>query len=135
MTLHVPGSQPKPGGTPARKLVFMVTHGPEHPETATIPFAMAVAAQAGGVEVVMGFQVEGVRLLQRGVAEGVAAPGFVPLKQLMDIYHSNGGVYYACGPCTATRGITAEEFVDGAQVVNAPVFIEQFLTAQNVLVY
>jgi predicted peroxiredoxin len=135
MTLHVPGSQPKPGGMPARKLMFMVTHGPEHPETATIPFATAVAAQASGVDVVMGFQIEGVRLLQRGIAEGVAAPGFVPLKELMDIYHSNGGVFFACGPCVASRGIQTESFIDGAQVMNAPVFIEQFLTAQNVLVY
>jgi predicted peroxiredoxin len=113
----------------------MVTHGPEHPELATIPFATAVAAQAGGVDVVMGFQVEGVRLLERGVAEGVAAKGFVPLKELMDIYRSNGGVFYACGPCVAAREIKTEDFIDGAQVVNAPVFIEQFVTANNVLVY
>jgi len=135
MTLYTPGSQPKSGKAPARKLVFMVTHGPEHPETATIPFAMAVAAQAGGVEVVMGFQVEGVRLVERGVAEKVAAPHFTPLKDLMDIYHSNGGVYYACGPCVATRDIATENFVEGAQVVNAATFVEQFITANNVMVY
>ncbi len=33
------------------KLVFMVTHGPEDPELATIPFVMAVAALASDVEV------------------------------------------------------------------------------------
>ena len=134
MTLHVPGSQPQQPAR-ARKLVFMVTHGPEHPEAAAIPFAMAVAAQAGGIEVVMGFQIEGVQLLRKGVAEQAAAPGFVPLKDLMDIYHSNGGVFYACGPCVATRGIQPEDFIDGAQVVNAPTFVEQFVTATNVLVY
>ena len=46
------------------KLVVMVTHGPEDPELATIPFAMAGAAVASDVEVVMGFQGEGCVLLQ-----------------------------------------------------------------------
>jgi predicted peroxiredoxin len=114
---------------------MMVTHGPEHPEAATIPFAMAVAAQTAGIEVVMGFQIDGVKLLKRGVAEEVNAPGFVALKELMNIYHGNGGVFYACGPCIASRGITQADFIDGAQVVNAPVFVEQFVTADNVLVY
>lgn len=119
----------------SRKLVFMLTHGPEEPERATIPFAMAVAAQAAGIEVVMGFQVEGTRLLKKGVAEEVAAPGFVPLKELMAIYISNGGKFLACGPCVASRGIDAADFVGGAIVVNAPTFVEQFVTATNVLVY
>ena len=118
-----------------RKLVFMVTHGPEHPEAATIPFALAVAAQAAGVEVVMGFQIKGVRLLKKGAADKVAAPGFVTLKELIDIYRGNGGVFYACGPCLASRGIKPEDMIDGAQVVNAATFIEQFVTASNVLVY
>ena len=119
----------------ARKLVLMVTHGPEHPEAATIPFVLAVAAQSAGVEVVMGFQIEGVTLLQRGVADNVTAPNFVPLKDLVEIYRSNGGVFYACGPCVASRGIKPEDFIPGAQVVNAATFIEQFVTATNVLVY
>jgi len=117
------------------KLVFMVTHGPEEPERATIPFATAVAAQAAGVEVLMGFQVEGVLLLQKDAAEGVAAPGFVPLQELMDIYRANGGRFYACGPCVASRRIDPETFVDGAAIVNAPTFVEQFVTATSVLVY
>jgi predicted peroxiredoxin len=119
----------------SRKLVFMVTHGPENPERATIPFVLAVAAQAAGIEVVMGFQVEGVLLIKKGCAEEVAAPKFVPLKDLLDIYTSNKGKLYACGPCVASRGIEPADLVEGASVVNAPTFVEQFVTATNVLVY
>ena len=61
------------------KLVIMVTHGPEEPELATIPFVMAGAAVASDVDVVMGFQGDGCRLVQKGVAEtvtwAVTAPG------------------------------------------------------------
>ena len=41
------------------KLVIMVTHGPDEPELATIPFVMAGAAVASDVDVVMGFQGDG----------------------------------------------------------------------------
>jgi predicted peroxiredoxin len=119
----------------SRKLVFMVTHGPDDPERATIPFAMAVAAQSAGIEVVMGFQVEGALLLKKGVADSIAAIGFVPLKELIDIYRAGGGKFYACGPCVASRHIMPDDFIEGATVVNAPTFIEQFVTANNVLVY
>jgi uncharacterized protein len=120
----------------ARKLVFMVTHGPEEPERAILPLSTAVAAQAAGVEVVLGFQAEGVLLLKKGVADSVRAEGFVALRDLMDIYESNGGKYWACGPCVASRAIEPErDFIEGASVVNAPTFIEQFVTATNVLVY
>jgi intracellular sulfur oxidation DsrE/DsrF family protein len=53
----------------------------------------------------------------------------------MDIYSSNGGKYLACGPCLASRDIDIADLVDGASIVNAPTFVEQFITATNVLVY
>jgi predicted peroxiredoxin len=56
------------------KLVIMVTHGPDDPELATIPFVMAGAAVASDVDVVMGFQGDGCRLVQKGVADTVTAP-------------------------------------------------------------
>ena len=67
----------------AEKLVFMVLHGPSHPEHATIPFVMACAALASDVEVVMGFQADGVELVRAGVADGIAAAGFPPLAKLL----------------------------------------------------
>jgi len=73
------------------KLVIMVTHGPEDPELATIPFVMAGAAVASDVEVVMGFQGDGCRLVQKGVADSVTAPEFAPLSGLLDSVREFGG--------------------------------------------
>jgi predicted peroxiredoxin len=120
----------------AEKLVIMVTHGPESPERATIPFVMATAAQASDVEVVMGFQADGVMLVKKGVAEGVAAPAFPPLKTLLDAYIEAGGVLLACGPCVKSRGINPEtDFVDNTKVVNAGTFVKECTEATNVLTY
>jgi predicted peroxiredoxin len=120
----------------AEKLLFMVTHGPEAPERATIPFVMATTAQASDVEVVMGFQDEGVILAKKGVVEGIEAPGFPPLKTLFDAYIEAGGKLLVCGPCVKSRGINPEtEFVEGAKVVNAATFIKECTEATNVLTY
>jgi predicted peroxiredoxin len=118
------------------KLVFMVTHGPDHPEHATIPFVMAGAALASDVGVVLGFQANGVELVRRGVAETVAAPGFPPLAKLLDDVRALGAQLLVCGPCINSRGIVApDDLVDGAEVVAAGRFIAEITSATNSLVY
>jgi predicted peroxiredoxin len=120
----------------AQKLVLVCTHAMDDPEHATIPFVLATTAQAMDVEVVLGFQGEGVRLASKGVVEGIAAPGFPPLKDLFAAYREAGGEFLVCGPCAASRKIDPKiDFVEGATVVNAPTFVKEFITATNVLVY
>ena len=117
------------------KLVFMVTHGPADPELATIPFVMAGAALASDVQVVMGFQADGVELVKRGVAETVAAPEFAPLAKLLADVRELGGLLLVCGPCVKSRGITPADLVDGAEIVAAGRFIAEITSATNSLVY
>ena len=119
----------------AEKLVFMVLHGPSHPEHATIPFVMACAALASDVEVVMGFQADGVELVRAGVADGVEAAGFPPLAKLMRDFRELGGTMLVCGPCINSREIAATDLVEGAEVVAAGRFIAEITSATNSLVY
>jgi predicted peroxiredoxin len=117
------------------KLVFMVLHGPSHPEHATIPFVMAGAALASDVEVVLGFQADGVELVRKGGADGVEAPGFPPLAKLMNDVHELGGKLLVCGPCLKSRGIGPDDLVEGAEVVAAGRFVAEITSATNSLVY
>jgi predicted peroxiredoxin len=120
----------------SEKLVFMVTHGPDDPELATIPFVMAVAALASDVEAVLGFQADGVRLVAKGVVEQVEAPSFPPLAKLLADYRELGGTLLVCAPCLKSRGITApDDLVDGAEVVAAARFVAEVTSATNSLVY
>ena len=120
----------------AEKLVFMVTRGPGEAELATIPFVMAAAALASDVAVVMGFQGDGVELVRSGVADTVAAPGFPPLRKLLDDVRELGGLLLVCGPCINNRGIKApDDLVDGTEVVAAGRFIAEITSATNSLVY
>jgi predicted peroxiredoxin len=120
----------------AEKLAIVCTCGPEDPEKATIPFVLATAAQASDIQVVMGFQINGVLLVKKGLAEHVFAAGFPPLKELMDIYIEAGGKMYVCGPCVNSRKLDPEkDFVEGATVVNAATFVKEYTEATNVLNY
>lgn len=119
----------------AEKLVFMVTHGPEDPEHATVPFVMAAAALASDVAVVMGFQGSGVELVQCGIAETVAAPEFPPLAKLLADVRELGGQLLVCNPCIKSRGISPADLVEGAEVVAAARFIAEITSATNALVY
>lgn len=118
-----------------QKLVIMVTHGPEDAELATIPFVMAGAAVASDVEVVIGFQAEGVRLVQKGIADKVQAPEFLPLAKLMQDIRDLGGTFLVCGPCIKSRQISPEALIEGADVVAAGRFIAEITSATNSLVY
>ena len=117
------------------KLVFMVLHGPDEPEHATIPFVMAGAALASDVEVVIGFQADGVELGRDGGVDSVEAAGFPPLAKLLADFRELGGLLLVCGPCLKSRGITPDDLVDGAEVVAAGRFVAEITSATNSLVY
>jgi len=119
----------------SEKLVIMVTHGPDDPELATIPFVMAGAAVASDVEVVLGFQADGVLLVRQGVAETVEAPEFTPLAELLKTIREFGGKLLVCGPCVKSRGITQADLVEGAEIVAAGRFVAEITSATNSLVY
>ena len=118
-----------------KKLVLMVTNGPENSELATIPFVMAVTAQASDVEVLMGFQGNGVMLTIKGMVDHVTASGFPPLKDLLKTYIDAGGKLYVCGPCVGSRKIAQQDMVEGATIVGAATFVSECVAATNVLVY
>jgi predicted peroxiredoxin len=117
------------------KLVIMVTHGPDEPELATIPFAMAGAAVASDVDVVLGFQGDGCLLVKKGVAETVAAPEFAPLGGLLETIHDLGGKLLVCSPCVKSRGLSEDDLVEGAEIVAAARFVAEVTSATNSLVY
>ena len=117
------------------KLVIMVTHGPDEPELATIPFAMAGAAVASDVDVVMGFQGDGCQLMRKGVADTVAAPEFAPLGDLLSTIHELGGQFLVCSPCVKSRGLSEDDLVEGSEIVAAARFVAEITSATTTLVY
>ncbi len=119
----------------AKKLVFVITHGPDEPEKVTVPFTMAVACQSEGAEVAIGLQGAGAGLAAKGAADKVAFPGCAPLKELFEAFRSYKGKMYTCAPPLDFRHISTNNLIEGVSVVHAEKFAELYLAADNVLVY
>ncbi len=119
----------------SEKLVVIVTESPDNQEKATIPFVMATAAQSMDAEVTIILQADSVLLAKKGVAENVNAPGFMPLKQLLNTFLELKGKLLICTPCVKARGITGDDLIQGSELIAAATVISESLSANAVLNY
>ncbi|NTV82313.1 sulfur reduction protein DsrE [Chlorobaculum thiosulfatiphilum] len=117
------------------KLLIISTIGPENPEKASLPFVLATASQALDIEVTMFLQSSAVILARQGEAEKVNAPGFQPLKEMLDTFLEMGGKLYLCSPCLAQRNIGHEELIEKAQIGAAGTLVVSVMGASQVVTY
>src|SRR5689334_9748731 len=82
------------------------------------------AAVGSGKETMVFLSVEGVRLAQRGFAEGIHEEGFAPLRELMDNFAKAGGTIYVCSPCFKKRKLDENNLVSGASIVGGAKLVE-----------
>jgi uncharacterized protein involved in oxidation of intracellular sulfur len=117
------------------KVVIIATHGPEHPERATLPFVMGTAALVMEAEAIVILQSTGVLLAKKGCYEHIFAPGLAPLHELVEVFVEQGGKILVCTPCLHEREITDDMLVDAAELVAAGRAIQETLEASAVLNY
>jgi predicted peroxiredoxin len=68
----------------AGKLCVSLTHAKDNADKATVAFVIANAAVGSGKETLVFLSIEGVRLSQKGYADGIHEEGFAPLRELME---------------------------------------------------
>jgi predicted peroxiredoxin len=117
------------------KLVFILTHGEEDAEKATLPVVMAVTALASDIQATVVLQSSAVWLAKKGFARIIHENPFPPLVDLMGQFLDAGGRLLVCQPCLRKRNIEPGELIEGAVIVNAPTIIKEVAEATNVLTY
>lgn len=108
----------------AGKFCVNLTHSTDDTDRATVGFVLANAAAGSGKETLVFLSVEGVRLAQRGVADGIHEAGFAPLRELMDNFAKAGGTIYVCSPCFKKRKLDENNLVAGATIVGGAKLVE-----------
>jgi len=108
----------------ATKFCVNLTHSTDNTDRATVGFVLANAAVGSGKETLVFLSIEGVRLAQRGVAEGIHEEGFAPLRELMDSFAKGGGTIYVCSPCFKKRKLDEHNLVAGATIVGGAKLVE-----------
>lgn len=118
-----------------KRITYLCTHGPEDAEKATLPFAMAIGAQAMDMDVVVILQSAAVGIAVKGVAEHIFAGGMAPLKDQMDEYLGNGGEIVVCSACLTARKLESGHLLAEVKVVSVSWLNSEFSASNNVVCY
>jgi len=117
-------------------LVF-VTSGPETPQRCATPFYMANIAAAMDSDATIVFQIDGVLLMKKGVAEGITAKEGG--NRIIDFIHEakEAGVEMkVCSAALQLHDMTEDDLIDECDgVVGAAWMTDQGLEADLVLCY
>jgi predicted peroxiredoxin len=108
----------------ANKFCVNLTHAKDNTDKATVGFVLANAAVGSGKETMVFLSIEGVRLAQKGFADGIHEEGFASLRELMDNFVKGGGTIYVCSPCFKKRKLDENNLVAGASIVGGAKLVE-----------
>jgi predicted peroxiredoxin len=109
------------------------THGKDDVERASLAFVVANVARSSNQETTVLLTIEGVRVATKGYTDGLQAHGFAPLGELIEQFIAAGGQVWACGACTKPRDITAEDLIDGVEIVGAATAVEALVNGAKTL--
>jgi predicted peroxiredoxin len=101
------------------RFIAQATHGREDQERATLPFIVANVAASADQEAIVLLTIEGVWLATKGYADDIHHEGLPPLREVVSALVASGGQIWACNACTKPRGITADDLIEGAQIIAA----------------
>ncbi len=117
-------------------LVF-VTSGPETPQRCATPFYMANIAAVMDNEAQIIFQIDGVLLMKKGVAEGIVAKeGGKSIIEFIREAKEAGVEMKVCSAALQLHDMTEDDLIDECDgVVGAAYMTDQGLDASMVLCY
>ncbi|MHA1973624.1 MAG: DsrE family protein [Candidatus Hodarchaeales archaeon] len=106
-------------------MLIVASNGPEVAERCYMPFIVGATAQAMDVEVAIFFIMDGVVLMQKGMAKRVKAPGYPPLDKTIEEFMEAGGKVYICSNSQNFRKISPDKgFVKGVEIAGAAKLVE-----------
>lgn len=114
-----------------------VTHGPQMPQRCATPFYMANMAAAMDHEARIVFQIDGVLLMKKGVAENLMAmEGGKLIIEFIREAKQAGVEFYCCSAALQLHGLSEEDLIEECNgIVGAAWMMDQALEADLVLNY
>ena len=117
------------------KFMVSLTEAKSNTDKATVAFVVANASVASGQETVVFLSTEGVRLSQKGYADGIHEEGFAPLRELMDNYINAGGTIWVCSPCFKKRSLDESKLTGNTTIVGGAKVVEFLTTGGTSVTY
>jgi predicted peroxiredoxin len=126
---------PQPGPAEPQRFMLIGLTGPENPSRSSLLLAWAAALAEAGHTVRLELAGDGTLLMDRQLADSLAAPGLPPLRSILQKVEDHGVPIFLCRPCAVARGIEDAD-LDGrnAQFTNAQAMAAAMAWASKVLV-
>lgn len=105
--------------TETAKYLINVQDGINNLERATIAMVLATTASKDS-DAALFVTSDATNMFVKGAVNGLAADGHEPIADLMSQFMGNGGKVWVCPICVKTKGIQADELVDGVEIAGAP---------------
>lgn len=102
-----------------QKILINWRDGASDPEQATVTLILAVTSSKS-CETAVFVAAEASELVRKGAADGIQAPGYEPLADLLQAFLANGGRLWLCPACVKAKGIDEAQLLDGVEVAGAP---------------
>lgn len=121
----------------AQKVVVVMTSGPSQPDRCATPFFMAALFAAMDAEVTVYFTMEGIRLVQPGVAEKLSVlKGGKTVIEFMRDAKSAGARFKACAPSMPGFGVDPDALIPELdEVTSGGALADLILEADKVLTF
>lgn len=117
-----------------KKLLIVMTNGPEDPEKTYAPIYTAALSAAMEIQTKMYFLMHASKLLKKGAAEEIKLKKGGNLKQFIDMAMQNGVEFYVCEESLVDLcGIEPKDVIDGVKVVGSSTLADLALEADSVL--
>lgn len=99
------------------KVLIIMTSGPDTPRRCATPFFMAHLAAVMESEVTMFFTIDGIKLLEKGVAEEIyPKAGGKAVSEFRDDAQEAGVKFVACTAATELHDLTPDDLIDGIEM-------------------
>lgn len=105
--------------TPAQKFLVNCRDGADNLERATIAFILAATASKTA-ETAVFVSAEASTLCLKGALDGLQAPGYEPLGDLVAQFRGNGGHIWLCPACVKAKQIQESDLMEGVDIAGAP---------------
>jgi uncharacterized protein len=123
-----------PADPAGKKILMIMTTGPEDPDKTYAPFYTAALMAAMEIDTTMYFLMHAPELLRKGVAEAVPLKKGGNLKMFVDMARENGVKFLACAEsCRDLCDIPEGELIEGVKLVGSATLADLSLDADSVI--
>ncbi len=123
-----------PADPAGKKILMIMTTGPEDPDKTYAPFYTAALMAAIEIDTTMYFLMHAPELLRKGGAESVPLKKGGNLKMFIDMARENGVKFLACAEsCRDLCDIPPTDLIDGVKLVGSATLADLALDADSVI--